>query len=390
VNGAVYVCGRDQITCLRDLDGDGEADFYENFNNDGLTGDNYHLFKFDLHTDAAGNFYYAVTGAWAPTELWAGHSTIAKVSADGSKLEYIGKGFRAPNGMAVGPRGEIAVGDNQGHWMPASKISYIPPGKADGFYGFAFDPRIEKTFDAKKIYPNGVPTTFDPPLCWVPYLLDNSSGGQAFVTSNKWGPFAGNILHTSYGKSTLFMVLPEIVDGVAQGGLWRFPLTFEAGIMRLRFNPGDGQLYACGLRGWQTNGAKDGCLQRVRYTGKPAYQPRALHVTPRGIELTFTDPLDPATANDAGSYDVERWQYRWSKEYGSADYSLENPSKKGRDTVELKSAKLSADGRTVMLEMPDIAPVMQMSITYKLRAADGHDVPGAVYNTINKVPVAGR
>jgi hypothetical protein len=184
------------------------------------------------------------------------------------------------------------------------------------------------------------------------------------------------------------MVLPEVVDGVAQGGLWRFPLAFEGGIMRLRFNPGDGQLYACGMRGWQTNSARDGCLQRVRYTGKPAYQPRVLHVTARGIELTFTDPLDPATANDVGSYDVEQWQYRWSKEYGSKEWSVENPTKQGRDTVEIKSVTLSADGRTVALEMPEIRPVMQMAITYKLRSADGRDVSGVVYNTINKVPAA--
>ena len=35
VNDQVYVLGRDQITRLVDLNGDGEADFYENFNNDG-------------------------------------------------------------------------------------------------------------------------------------------------------------------------------------------------------------------------------------------------------------------------------------------------------------------------------------------------------------------
>ena len=64
---------------------------------------------------------------------------------------------------------------------------------------------------------------------------------------------------------------------------------------------------------------------------------------------------------------------------------MENPGKKGRDTVEVKSAKLQADGRTVFLEIPTIKPVMQMAITYKLKAADGGSVEGAVYNTINWV-----
>jgi hypothetical protein len=39
--------------------------------------------------------------------------------------------------------------------------------------------------------------------------------------------------------------------------------------MRARFRKQDGQLYVCGLRGWQTAGVMDACLQRVRNTGKP-------------------------------------------------------------------------------------------------------------------------
>src|SRR5690606_4301370 len=35
MDGAILVLGRDQITRLHDLNGDGEADYYENFNNDG-------------------------------------------------------------------------------------------------------------------------------------------------------------------------------------------------------------------------------------------------------------------------------------------------------------------------------------------------------------------
>ncbi|HEY7115169.1 MAG TPA: hypothetical protein VH475_01205, partial [Tepidisphaeraceae bacterium] len=385
VNDTVYVLGRDQITRLHDLNGDGEADFYENFNNDGLTGHGYHLFKFDLQTDAAGNFYYINCGAWATTELFPGYSTICKVSPDGSKLEYLNRGFRAPNGMAVGPEGQIVCADNQGHWTPTSKINYIPAGKRDGFYGFPFDPRVEKVFDVKKYYPDGLPRTFEPPLCWIPYVLDNSSGGQTFVTDDRWGPFKGNILHSSYGKSSLFMVMPQLVGEVAQGGVWRFGLAFESGIMRLRFNPADGQLYACGMRGWQTSGNRDGCLQRVRYTGKPVYQPKDLRATSKGLSITFTDALDPATANDTGSYDVQQWQYHWSAEYGSPEYSVERPTKKGHDTVDVKSARLGADGKTVLLEIPTIAPVMQMEVSYKLKARDGHNVEGAIYNTINRL-----
>ena len=205
------------------------------------------------------------------------------------------------------------------------------------------------------------------------------------MTGERWGPFNGSIVHTSYGKAALFVVLHDVVDGVAQGGVWQMPLRFESGIQRARFNPADGQLYVAGLRGWQSGGSKDGCFQRVRHTGGPVRAPTALRATEKGLHLTFATPLDPASAADLSNYDIEQWNYRWTADYGSADYSVENPTKKGRDTVEVKSAKLAADGRTVFLEMPAIRPVMQMGIAYKLKSAGGRDVSGVVYNTINKL-----
>ena len=51
IDGDIYVLGRDQITKLHDLNGDGEADFYENFNNDVQVTPGFHEFAFDLQTD---------------------------------------------------------------------------------------------------------------------------------------------------------------------------------------------------------------------------------------------------------------------------------------------------------------------------------------------------
>ena len=53
----------------------------------------------------------------------------------------------------------------------------------------------------------------------------------------------------------------------------------------------DGQLYVAGLKGWQTSAGHDGALQRVRYTQKVVRDVSALHVTPRGLQITFTVPL---------------------------------------------------------------------------------------------------
>ena len=133
----------------------------------------------------------------------------------------------------------------------------------------------------------------------------------------------------------------------------------------------------------QTSGARDGCFQRVRYTGKPIRLPNQINVSRSGIFITFTTPLDPDTAADADNYAIEQWNYRWTKSYGSPQFSVANPDKRGHDKVAVASAKISPDRKTVFLEVPGIQPVMQMQIRYRIDAADGTMLNQTIYNTIH-------
>lgn len=196
----------------------------------------------------------------------------------------------------------------------------------------------------------------------------------------------GHLLHTSYGMGALFHVLWETNGALPQGGVWRFPLKFDSGIMRPRFNPRDGQLYVAGLRAWQTKGIRDGVLQRVRATGAPLQLPTQLHVRRGGIEITFSDALDRAAAEDTQNWSIEQWNYQWTEKYGSDDYSVRDSKKKGRDPVELRAVKLSTDGRRLFLDIPTLAPVMQIKIRYALKSAGGTPMEGEIANTINVVP----
>ena len=371
VRDEVYVLERHQITRLHDLNSDGEADYYENFNNDAGVSPSYHAFAMDLQTDSAGNFFYTRAGQRVD-DVYPLNGGMVRVSAEGAKAELIAHGLRAANGMSIGPRDEITCSDNQGNWIPSARLNLIQPGK---FYGYV-------------PHAHGLPTnTFEPPLCWIPQALDNSGGGQVWVTSARWpASLQNHLLHTSYGMAALFDVLWEKVDGVAQGGIVKFPLKFDSGIQRARFNPRDGQLYVAGLKGWQTKGIKDGALQRVRYTGEPLHMPNELRVRRNGIEIGFSDPLERASAEDRQNYSVEQWNYRWTEKYGSDDYSVADPEKKGRDTVNLRAAKLSPDNKHVLLEIPELKPVMQMKIKFALKAVDGAPVAWEIYNTINRVP----
>jgi hypothetical protein len=49
----------------------------------------------------------------------------------------------------------------------------------------------------------------------------------------------------------------------------------------------------------------------------------------------------------------------------------------------VKSVSIGTDDRTVFLEIPELKPVMQMSIKYQIKSADGHDLDGEVVNTIH-------
>ena len=370
VNDTVYVLGRDQITRLHDLNGDGETDFYENFNNDHQVTEHFHEFASGLETDAEGNFYYMKGGRHALDAVVPQHGSLLKVSKDGRRTEKLAYGFRAPNGLSITPNGSFLISDQEGHWTPANRINLVKPG---GYYGYGW-----------AYHDSGAaPATYVPPLCWIPPQFDRSPAEQLFVTSKKWGPFEGRILSLSYGTGNISLVLHEQVGDQVQGGLLYMPIAvFPTGIMRARFNSVDGQLYACGLFGWSSNRTRPGGFYRIRYTGRKVYMPSALHAIERGMVLEFTEPLDPRRAGRPGAYKVERWEYRRSANYGSKDYRLSDGSE-GRDALTVESVQVSEDGKSVLLEIPDMKPCMQMRIRYRLQAVDGARLSQEIYNTIH-------
>src|SRR5262249_12793872 len=91
------------------------------------------------------------------------------------------------------------------------------------------------------------------------------------------------------------------------------------------------------------------------------------------------------TAADPGSFGVHQWNYRYAKDYGSKDYSVAHPDQEGHDEVEVRSAKVLADGRTVFLELPGLQPVMQMELKYNRYFASGQSAAGPLYLTLNRL-----
>jgi len=387
IESKVYVTCKDRLTRLHDFNNDGEADFYESFSADTDVSTFFHAFNFDLQRDTAGNLYYVKAGQYTSHAL---PGAVIKVSPDGKRREVYCTGFRTPNGMGILPDGRLTTSDNQGSWMPASKVSLLKPG---GFYGYV-QTHTHKgglwapdggRIDHREVVP---PKTFDQPLIWMPQNFDNSSGGQLWVDDPRWGPLSGRLLHTSFGKGWLYYMMLQEVEGQSQAAIVRLKLDALTGIHRARLNPADGQVYATGLNGWNGGGRKglsQGHIHRFRYTGKPSQLLVDTQVRHNGIELKFNFKLDPTSAMSLASYQLKQWNYKWAASYGSKQYSPKS-GKVGQDTVEISNVKLAKDGRSVFLQIPDIKPVNQVKMNLSLKSTDAEPFNELVYLTINKVP----
>lgn len=366
INGSIFVTCRDQLVRLHDMNGDGETDFYESFNNDHQVTDHFHEFAMGLQTDKEGNFYYAKSARHARQSLVPQHGTLIKVSKDGKNSEIIATGFRAANGVCINPDGTFIVTDQEGHWNPMNRINWVKKG---GFYGnmFGYNPPADSTDSG-----------MEQPLVWVERDRDQSPSELLWVESKKWGPLNGKLLNLSYGYGKVFVVPFEKIGDQVQGGVFELPIPrFSTGIMRGRFNPGDGQLYVCGLSAWGSTQPQLGGLYRIRATGKPMHVPIGIHVLKDGVELTFTDRLDAKSVQDLNNFTVKTWDLLRSRKYGSTHHNIQ--------TIEVSRVVLDKDRKTVKLIMPNIQPTWVMEIKFDLKSEKGESVTGLIQNTIHRL-----
>ena len=210
--------------------------------------------------------------------------------------------------------------------------------------------------------------------------------GKATSTPVVWGDRVFITLQIGEGPVQSQPGRGDMSESVVVDNPDDFGLRFLTGIMRARFNEKDGQLYLVGLKGWQTDGARDAAFHRVRYTGKPVYMVESMKVTSKGIELTFPSALDLDAAGDPDRYALSQWNYRWTSRYGSKDWSIQNPNKRGRDEIAIQSATVSKDGKKVTLEIPDLTVSMQAELMIRVRGEDGTRVSTSIFFTIHKIP----
>ena len=365
VDEMIYVCCRDQIVRLNDLNGDQEIDFYENFNSDHQVTEHFHEFAMGLQTDDDGNFYYAKSARHALKAVVPHHGTLLRVDPNGESTRIIANGFRAANGVCLNQDGSFIVTDQEGHWNPKNRINWVREG---GFYGNMFGYHdVEDDSDS----------AMEKPLCWITNAFDRSPAELLWVKSKQWGNLNGSLLNFSYGHGKVYIVPHEEIDGQMQGGMCELPLPeFPTGIMRGRFNPADGNLYGCGMFAWSGNRQQPGGFYRIRRTEEPVHLPLKIAASTDRLEIEFSDHLAKDSVSDVKNFKISCWDLKRSANYGSKHYN-EKP-------LQIISASLK-DGRTVLLDIDELAPTRGMSIDYSLQGLNGERVRGKIHNTIHQL-----
>jgi len=378
VDDQIYVFGREGIVRLHDLNSDDVADYYENFSNVMSQSPEGREWAGDMVPMPGGGFYIAKGGSLSngpgvTPQVAKGfrkgsvhNGTILQISPDGREADVIATGLRGPY-LGINPQtGVLTASDQQGNFVPSSPIYLIKKGD---YYGVS--PTVHRTDNPP----------IAPPLTWIPHHVDQSSIGQAWVTSSKMGPLNGNLIHFSFGRPGLFRVLIDSTSQGIQGGLSMIHADYPAPTSKGTTNPQDGQLYVAGFNLWGSNSKGLSALLRLRYTGKPSYMVNKFEAGKQGIVLRFDTPLDAATASNPDNFQIKRYNYLRTEEYGSGHYKLDGST--GEEKIPVSASYLSPDGKSVLLLVPEMKEVMQMEVAYQVKAQDGHTVADEFWFTIN-------
>jgi hypothetical protein len=136
-------------------------------------------------------------------------------------------------------------------------------------------------------------------------------------------------------------VFLEKVKGRFQGACFPFRAGFGSGNVPVRFGP-DGSLFVGGTsRGWGSRGNKPFAIERLVWTGKVPFEIQEMRAKPDGFELTFTKPVDPATAGKVESYTMKTFTYIYQSAYGSPEVDATTPT--------ITKVAVGPDGKSVRL-----------------------------------------
>ncbi len=373
VDDRLFVLQKQELTELIDHDGDEIIDEYRTVSNQWPTTSNFHSFAFGL-VYKQGYFYGLLSicvqpgGASCPEQL-PSQGKLIRISLEDGSVDYVASGFRTPNGIALGANGDIWVNDNQGDWLPASKLMHVEEGK---FYGSRAVP-FEGVMNAKET----------PPAVWMPQdQIGNSPTEPIWLEE---GPFAGQLLFGDVYQGGIQRASVEKVDGAWQGAIMRFTGGLSAGVNRIQQGP-DGKLYIgeIGNPGnWGEIGKQWHGLETLEFNGDVTFELFAVRATPTGFQIELTAPLADATVLKPSDLTVRQWFYYPNEQYGGPMY----------DAAYLvpDSLSLSADRKTITADISGLNAgyVVYLALDPSLQSSVGDTLwVNEAWYTLNSIPTA--
>ena len=339
IGDAIFVSERYQLTELTDPDGDGFYDAHRTVA-EWPDGGNFHEFAFGLiHDDE--NFYLNLSvaidngGATTNPQPAENRGTTLSVDRETGEVSYIAGGLRTPNGIAFGPENELFAMDNQGSWLPSSKLVNV---RQDRFFNHYTTPA--GPFDDNPV---------TPPALWIPQNEAGNSPSTPITLDE--GPFAGQMLFGDVTYGGLQRGFLEEVDGEYQGAVFRHTAGLETGVNRVITGP-DGALYVGGTGeggNWgESNKLRYG-LQKLTRVGEDTFDMESVSVVEGGFEIRYTQPLSEETAAGiADAYRAEQWRYVPTAQYGGP--------KVDEQSLRTTSAEVSDDRMSVVLQLDGLTP----------------------------------
>jgi uncharacterized cupredoxin-like copper-binding protein len=391
--GGYYVVQRTELTHLLDRDGDGRADTFRTVWRIPVSS-NYHEFAFGPFMAPDGSLRVTLMLAYnAPSYSpvpWRGW--MLEITPDG-RMTPIAAGFRAGFGALWTSRGMWLATDNQGEWRGTSHVSVVEPGDFIGHPSALAWSRLPGS--PVRLRPEDVPDTGEPmheaakrtpglrvPAVWFPYAVLGiaPTGIVEDTTGGKFGPFAGQFFIGDSGQSRIVRMSIEQVKGVWQGAAYAFRQGFESGVAWLRFGEGGTLFVGSTGRGWGSVGGKPHAFERVRWTGETPFEIREVRAEPDGFTLTFTQPVDRATAENPASYRISGFTYGYHSAYGSPPID--------RLGCPVRRVKVAADGLSARLGVA----CLREGYIHEIRAAGVRTETGTAllhdtaYYTLNQRP----